>query len=82
MHYKELGTPLCVQTVIFEHRLPYIVTDRLLEKERNKMSSNKKEELHHSEDARFRSGNRVYKVVVLGQGGVGKSGIFYSSSKY
>lgn len=41
------------------------------------MSSNKKqEELHHSEDARFRSGNRVYKVVVLGQGGVGKSGMY------
>ena len=34
----------------------------------------KKEELHHAPDARFQSGNRVYKVVVLGQGGVGKSG--------
>ena len=31
-------------------------------------------ELHHSENARFQSGNRVYRVVILGQGGVGKSG--------
>ncbi len=34
----------------------------------------KKEVLHHPENARYQSGNRVYKVVVLGQGGVGKSG--------
>ncbi len=32
-------------------------------------------EIHHSKAARFQSGNRVYKVVVLGQGGVGKSGM-------
>lgn len=31
-------------------------------------------ELHHGQNARFQSGNRVYKVVMLGQGGVGKSG--------
>ncbi len=31
-------------------------------------------ELHHSPGARFQSGNRVYRVVILGQGGVGKSG--------
>ena len=31
-------------------------------------------ELHHSSSARFQSGNRVYRVVILGQGGVGKSG--------
>lgn len=31
-------------------------------------------ELHHSVTARFQSGNRVYRVVILGQGGVGKSG--------
>ena len=34
------------------------------------------EELHHSPNARFQSGNRVYRVVILGQGGVGKSGQF------
>ena len=32
------------------------------------------QELHHSPNARFQSGNRVYRVVILGQGGVGKSG--------
>lgn len=32
------------------------------------------EKLHHSSSARFQSGNRVYRVVILGQGGVGKSG--------
>jgi len=31
-------------------------------------------EIHHPPNARFQSGNRVYKVVILGQGGVGKSG--------
>lgn len=31
-------------------------------------------ELHHNPNARFQSGNRVYRVVILGQGGVGKSG--------
>ena len=31
-------------------------------------------ELHHSPGARFQSGNRVYRIVILGQGGVGKSG--------
>ena len=31
-------------------------------------------EVHHSPNARFQSGNRVYQIVVLGQGGVGKSG--------
>lgn len=31
-------------------------------------------ELHHSANARFQSGNRVYRIVILGQGGVGKSG--------
>ncbi len=31
-------------------------------------------ELHHSSSARFQSGNRVYRIVILGQGGVGKSG--------
>ena len=31
-------------------------------------------ELHHSAGARFQSGNRVYRIVILGQGGVGKSG--------
>ena len=32
------------------------------------------QQLHHNPNARFQSGNRVYKVVILGQGGVGKSG--------
>jgi len=36
-------------------------------------------ELHHSKGARFQSGNRVYKVVVLGMGGVGKSGMNFCS---
>ena len=31
-------------------------------------------DIHHPPNARFQSGNRVYKVVILGQGGVGKSG--------
>ena len=31
-------------------------------------------ELHHNPNARFQSGNRVYRIVILGQGGVGKSG--------
>lgn len=31
-------------------------------------------ELHHSPEARFQNGNRLYKTVILGQGGVGKSG--------
>ena len=31
-------------------------------------------ELHHGVNAKFQSGNRVYRVVILGQGGVGKSG--------
>ena len=31
-------------------------------------------EIHHSPGARFQSGNRVYRIVILGQGGVGKSG--------
>jgi len=31
-------------------------------------------EIHHSPSARFQSGNRVYRIVILGQGGVGKSG--------
>lgn len=31
-------------------------------------------EIHHSANARFQSGNRVYRIVILGQGGVGKSG--------
>lgn len=31
-------------------------------------------EIHHSPNARFQSGNRVYRIVILGQGGVGKSG--------
>ena len=33
-------------------------------------------ELHHGPGARFQSGNRVYRIVILGQGGVGKSGEF------
>lgn len=33
-------------------------------------------ELHHSPEARFQNGNRLYKTVILGQGGVGKSGKF------
>jgi hypothetical protein len=33
-------------------------------------------ELHHSAEARFQNGNRLYKTVILGQGGVGKSGTF------
>ena len=37
-------------------------------------------EIHHSKGARFQSGNRVYKVVVLGQGGVGKSGMLQLAS--
>ena len=32
-------------------------------------------EVYHPPNARFQNGNRVYKVVMLGQGGVGKSGI-------
>ena len=31
-------------------------------------------EIHHSQNARFQSGNRLYRIVILGQGGVGKSG--------
>lgn len=31
-------------------------------------------EIYHSPNARFQSGNRVYRIVILGQGGVGKSG--------
>ena len=30
--------------------------------------------LYHPPGARFQTGNRVYKIVMLGQGGVGKSG--------
>jgi len=40
------------------------------------------QELHHSSSARFQSGNRVYRVVILGQGGVGKSGKPFLFSSY
>ena len=32
-------------------------------------------EIHHPPQARFQNGNRVYKVVLLGEGGVGKSAL-------
>ena len=41
----------------------------------------KKQSVYHPPNARFQSGNRVYKVVMLGQGGVGKSGKFYTYQK-
>ena len=42
--------------------------------QKNSIMSKKDGDIHHPQSARFQSGNRVYKVVMLGQGGVGKSG--------
>jgi GTPase SAR1 family protein len=40
------------------------------------MSTKKRQQqVYHPPNARFQSGNRVYKVVMLGQGGVGKSAL-------
>ena len=43
------------------------------------MPTPQKVELYHPPTARFQTGNRVYRIVLLGQGGVGKSGKNYTT---